>query len=129
MSVDVDWLRQIRQAAAGPASLDVPMDVDSLLTRADTVADEAALAAVQAVGDTDDLPATVSDALEALTERQREVLRLRYGVGRTEPRSLAEIGQRLGVTRERARQIEGQAMRRLRTNPRLRRALLEHASA
>jgi RNA polymerase primary sigma factor len=129
MHMEPDRLREIRLAAGAPASLDVPVGSDSDLSRAETVTDEAAQAAMQSVADSDDLPGTVSAALEELPEREREVLQWRYGLTTADTRSLAEIGKRLGVTRERARQIEGQALRRLRNNAGLRRAMLEHASA
>jgi len=129
MHMEPERLHQIRLAAGAPASLDVPVGVDSDVSRAETVTDEAAQAAMQSVADADDLPGTVSAALAELPEREREVLRWRFGLATAGTRSLAEIGQRLGVTRERARQIEDQALRRLRNNARLRRAMLEHASA
>jgi RNA polymerase primary sigma factor len=129
MHMQPDRLRKIRLAASVPASLDVPVGVDGDRMRAETVADDAAQAAMQSVAETDDLPATVSTALEALPEREREVLRWRYGLARDDTSSLVEIGKRLGITRERARQIESQALRRLRKNAGLRRAMLEHASA
>jgi len=81
------------------------------------------------VGEAADLEGSVAAALEDLPEREREVLQLRYGLGRPETWSLAQIGQRLGVTRERARQIESQALRRLRDNARLQRALVELKAA
>ena len=52
-------------------------------------------------------------ALGALPEREREVVTLRYGLGGTEPKTLEEIGRRLGLTRERVRQIELDSLRRL----------------
>jgi RNA polymerase primary sigma factor len=129
MHMEPDRLRQIRLVAVAPASLDVPGEVDSGLMRAETVTDDAATAAIQSVGESDGLPATVSAALEELPEREREVLRWRYGLASADTSSLVEIGKRLGVTRGRARQIEDQALRRLRKNAGLRRAMLEHASA
>jgi RNA polymerase primary sigma factor len=60
---------------------------------------------------------TLRRAVNALPEREQEVLKLRYGMdGDEEPRSLDEIGRRLGLTRERVRQIEAQALRRLAVN-------------
>jgi len=129
MHVQPDRLRKIRLAAGAPASLDVPVGLDGDRMRAETVADDAAQAAMQSVAETDDLPATVSAALEALPERESEVLRWRYGLARADTHSLADIGKRLGVTRERARQIESQALRHLRKNAGLQRAMREHISA
>jgi RNA polymerase sigma factor (sigma-70 family) len=57
--------------------------------------------------------ATVQKAIESLPAREAEVLRLRYGFGDEEPRSLEQIGRELGLTRERVRQIESQALQRL----------------
>jgi hypothetical protein len=58
MHIEPDRLRQIRLAAGAPASLDVPIGLDSDLARAETVADDAALSALQVVDDSDDLPET-----------------------------------------------------------------------
>src|SRR6476469_445224 len=52
-------------------------------------------------------------ALQALPDRERQVLVLRYGLADEEPKTLAEIGKRLGLTRERVRQIELESLRRL----------------
>jgi RNA polymerase primary sigma factor len=52
-------------------------------------------------------------ALDALSERERQVVVLRYGLGDAEPKTLEEIGRRLGITRERVRQIELESLRRL----------------
>ena len=55
--------------------------------------------------------------MSALPEREQDVVKLRYGMnGDGEPKSLDEIGRRLGITRERVRQIEAQALRRLAVN-------------
>jgi len=55
-------------------------------------------------------------ALAALPDRERGVLELRYGLGTKEPTSLEEIGRQMGLTRERVRQIEAQALERLAVN-------------
>jgi RNA polymerase primary sigma factor len=57
--------------------------------------------------------AEVQEALEGLSERQRQVLELRYGLAGGNPRSLEEVGKVLGVTRERVRQLESNAFREL----------------
>ena len=56
----------------------------------------------------------VSELLEALNERERQVIRLRYGLEDGKPHTLEEIGNELDVTRERVRQIEARAMEKLR---------------
>jgi RNA polymerase sigma factor (sigma-70 family) len=63
----------------------------------------------------EDLPASqaLALALQALPERERHVLVLRYGLVDEEPKTLEEIGKRLGLTRERVRQIELESLRRL----------------
>jgi DNA-directed RNA polymerase sigma subunit (sigma70/sigma32) len=106
MQIKPGRLRQFRLAAAAPASLDVPVGVDGDLTRVETIVNDAALAVMQSVGESCGLPATVSAAIEELPEREREVLRWRCGLASADTGSLVEIGNRLGVTRERARQIE-----------------------
>jgi RNA polymerase primary sigma factor len=55
----------------------------------------------------------LQEALTALPPRDRQVVVLRYGLGDEEPRTLEEIGKRLGLTRERVRQIEVESLRRL----------------
>jgi RNA polymerase primary sigma factor len=84
---------------------------------------------MQSVAEHDELADQVAAALQDLPAREREVLRLHYGLGNTDAASQTEIGTRLGVTRERARQIEGQALRKLRGDRRLRRALVDLVSA
>ncbi|HEY1296811.1 MAG TPA: sigma-70 family RNA polymerase sigma factor [Chloroflexota bacterium] len=118
-------LHAIRQAASTPESLDEPLTTDSSLTRADTVADEQASDPMASAEDDADLQQTLGEALEHLPDRERAVVKLHYGVGTRHAWTLDEIGKHMGVTRERARQIESQAMRRLRNNTQLRRALVE----
>ena len=58
----------------------------------------------------------VSELLESLSDRERQVIRLRYGLDGGKPGTLEEIGEQLGVTRERVRQIEARALEKLRMN-------------
>jgi len=118
-------LRAIRLAASAPTSLDAPLAGDGGLTRADTVADEQAHDPLDWTLEAADLQQSVGNALAHLPERERAVLALHYGVGTQQACTLDEIGKRMGVTRERARQLENQAMRRLRKNTQLQRTLVE----
>ena len=58
--------------------------------------------------------ARVAELLEAIDQREADILRLRFGIGSEEPKTLKEIGERINLTRERVRQIEGEALRKLR---------------
>ncbi|TML63632.1 MAG: sigma-70 family RNA polymerase sigma factor, partial [Actinobacteria bacterium] len=80
---------------------------------ADVIEDRgAASPAEEAVTST--LPGEMSRLLSVLGEREREILRLRYGLDRGEPRTLDEVGEHFNLTRERIRQIEVRAMSKLR---------------
>jgi RNA polymerase primary sigma factor len=122
-------LRAIRLAASSPLSLDAPVAEDPSLTRADLVVDETALDSLESVAEHAWLANRVADAMNSLPSREREVLELRYGLGNDHAWTLGEIGHHLGVTRELARQLEGQALRRLKGDGRLRRELLELVGA
>jgi RNA polymerase primary sigma factor len=123
--IEPDRLRALRHAAVLPASLDAPVSHEVELTRGDTIPDETAETALQAHVDANELHDRFVELLNSLPQREREVLQLRYGLDRPESWSLAQIGQHLGVTRERARQIEEQALRRLRDDARLKRDLVD----
>jgi RNA polymerase primary sigma factor len=107
----VDQVHEVRAAARSVTSLDRPLSDDDGAAFGDLIA-----------ADTDDPDEEIDvslrqDALLAalgdLPEREGEIVRLRYGVGGGEPVSLEEIGRRLGLTRERVRQIEARALARL----------------
>ena len=65
-----------------------------------------------------DMAEQIEHVLEPLNDREKEVLRLRYGLGTDREHTLEEIGRRLAVTRERVRQIEARALAKLRNNGR-----------
>jgi len=110
-SLPVEQAREVRAAARASASLDQPVGDQEDAVFGDFVA-----------GD-DPLPEerveislrsqALAVALQALPERERQVLVLRYGLVDEEPKTLEEIGKRLGLTRERVRQIELESLRRL----------------
>jgi RNA polymerase primary sigma factor len=96
-----------------PMSLDMPIgeDADSLL--GDFVADHASLAPTEATSQ-QLLKEQIDKVLDDLTEREKKVLQLRFGLKDGRARTLEEVGKEFSVTRERIRQIEGKALRKLR---------------
>ena len=101
------------QFGADPVSLSAPLRDDGAAELGDLVEDRGAInpfdAAAIAL-----LPGDVAGILERLDPREREVLRLRFGLDRGEPRTLEEVGVEFGLTRERIRQIEARALSKLR---------------
>lgn len=96
-----------------PLSLDAPLDRDSGLTVADGVADEDARAPELLLHDSA-IVASVAGWLAELSARQRRVIERRYGLGGCEVATLEELAGEMGVTRERVRQIQGEALDKLR---------------
>jgi RNA polymerase primary sigma factor len=107
-------LRQYRQAAKAPVSLDAPLgSEDESNSVAEIVADANATAPFEKVlleNDTEML----KEVFETLNAREKTVLTLRYGLGDQTPKTLEEIGGKFGVTRERVRQIQNEALQKLR---------------
>jgi len=110
----VAWVEQVLAATRRPISLETPVGEDGEHTLGDVVPDQAvpppADCAVQLL-----LQRDVAVVLDHLTARQRRIIDLRYGLSDGRRRTLEEIGRLLGMTRERARQIEAEALQRLRT--------------
>jgi RNA polymerase primary sigma factor len=105
--------KEVRAAARASTSLDAPVGETDDATLGDFVAGDEPLPDEQVE---DSLRSqTLATALRALPERHRDVLVLRYGLEDAEPKTLEEIGRRLSLTRERVRQIEVEALKRLST--------------
>jgi len=113
------WVRaigkveQTLRSAEEPMSLESPVGAGDGSELADFIQDEDALAPMDAAA-REMLREQVQDALAALTDREREVLELRYGLVDGKDHTLEEVGQHFNVTRERIRQIEAKALRKLR---------------
>ena len=98
------------------ASVDEPMgrgDGDGDRSLLDSIADDTLVEPTELLQD-DDVRAHMEEWLEQLTEKQRSVVEQRFGLSGREPATLEEVGSRIGVTRERVRQIQIEALRRLR---------------
>jgi RNA polymerase primary sigma factor len=107
----IEQARQVRAAARAATSLDQPVGNQEDAVLGDFVAGEGLLPDEQV--ELSLRRAALQQALAALGERERQVLVLRYGLADDEPKTLDEIGRRLGLTRERIRQIQVEALRRL----------------
>jgi RNA polymerase primary sigma factor len=108
-------VREVREAARAVTSLDKPIGSESDSTFGDLFSDEHGEFEEEVHVSLEQ--ETLHRALEKLPDRDRQVLSLRYGLDSAEdPKSLEEIGRRLGLTRERVRQIEAQALERLAVN-------------
>jgi RNA polymerase primary sigma factor len=124
LNMSEEKLRELRRTAQDPVSLATPVGEEADSTLADFIPDPHAL-------DADDAAASgmlrdqIASALDQLTERERKVLELRYGLSDGQPRTLEEVGKAFGVTRERVRQIEVKALRKLR-HPRLGKLLKDY---
>jgi len=110
-SLPIEQAREVRAAARASASLDQPVGDQEDAVFGDFVAGDEPLPEERVEGALRSQALAV--ALQALSERERQVLVLRYGLVDEEPKTLEEIGKRLGLTRERVRQIELDSLRRL----------------
>jgi len=124
LSMSEEKLRELRRVAQDPVSIAIPVGEDGESTLGDFIPDPNILDADDSAANSM-LKAQIATALDQLTERERRVLELRYGVSDGQPRTLEEVGRAFGVTRERVRQIEVKALRKLR-HPRLGKLLKDY---
>ena len=108
-----DKLMEALRFRSEPLSLSEPLREDGDAELGDIVEDRAAASPFEEAAIAM-LPAEIARLLEPLDAREREILRLRFGLDRGEPRTLEEVGEHFKLTRERIRQIEARAMSKLR---------------
>ena len=114
LNMSPDRVREIIRIAQDPVSLEAPVGEEEDSYLGDFIPDEDAPAPIDTAMKSvfkDEL----NKALNTLPEREREVLKFRYGVGYDRSHTLEEVGKQFKVTRERIRQIEAKALRKLRT--------------
>jgi RNA polymerase primary sigma factor len=113
LQMSPERVRELIQVSREPVSLESPIGDDEESSLGDFVEDKAAVVPSEAAGITM-LKRELEDVLATLTPRERRVIQLRLGLVNDQPLTLEEIGKRFGLTRERIRQIEARAMRKLR---------------
>ena len=113
MGISVEKVREILKIAQEPVSLETPIGEEEDSHLGDFIPDEDAPAPAEAAAFSM-LKEQLVDVLGTLTEREQKVLKLRYGLGDGRARTLEEVGREFDVTRERIRQIEAKALRKLR---------------
>lgn len=113
MEISVERVREIMKIAQEPVSLETPIGEEEDSHLGDFIEDQEAPAPAEAASFLL-LKEQLEDVLDTLTPREEKVLRLRFGLDDGRARTLEEVGQSFGVTRERIRQIEAKALRKLR---------------
>ena len=105
-------VRTVLELVREPVSMDAPLGEDGEATIGDLIADDRAVLPLDAASDSE-LRRATEEALSQLTPREADVLRLRFGVGTASEHTLEEVGRKYQVTRERIRQIEAKALKKL----------------
>ncbi|WP_099204360.1 RNA polymerase sigma factor RpoD [Scatolibacter rhodanostii] len=113
IDMPVEKVREIMRVAQEPVSLETPIGEEEDSHLGDFIPDDDAPAPADAASHTL-LKETLGDVLDTLTPREEKVLRLRFGLEDGRSRTLEEVGKEFNVTRERIRQIEAKALRKLR---------------
>ncbi|WP_284641288.1 RNA polymerase sigma factor RpoD [Paenibacillus silviterrae] len=120
MELSEEKVREIMKISQEPVSLETPIGEENDSNLGDFIEDQDALAPADAAA-FELLREQLEEVLDTLTEREENVLRLRFGLDDGRTRTLEEVGKVFGVTRERIRQIEAKALRKLRHPSRSRR--------
>src|SRR5659263_178365 len=113
MNISEDKVREIQKIAQEPVSLETPIGEEEDSHLGDFIEDHDARAPAEEASFTL-LREQLDEVLKTLTDREQRVLRLRFGLDDGRARTLEEVGQKFGVTRERIRQIEAKTLRKLR---------------
>ena len=112
LSMPLEKVRKVMKIAKEPVSLEAPVGDEEDSSLGDFIADESALQPLDSAIHSN-LKETCTRILSSLTPREERVLRMRFGIGMNTDHTLEEVGQQFNVTRERIRQIEAKALRKL----------------
>jgi RNA polymerase primary sigma factor len=120
-------VREILRISQDPLSLDSPVGDEDDSHLADFIEDQHAVMPAD-VATANSLSEQIMSALDELSDREKEVVRLRFGLDGDQPQTLEEVGRQFGVTRERIRQIESKTLAKLR-HPQRRQKLEDYLRA
>jgi RNA polymerase primary sigma factor len=113
LGIDARRVRRYRDASRAPVSLDSPVSTDNETSISEIVADANAAAPFDELVKNNDAE-MMKEVLATLDARESRILSMRFGLDNGRPKTLEEVGARLGVTRERIRQIQEQALQKMR---------------
>jgi RNA polymerase primary sigma factor len=125
VGISASKLSQLRTVSIRPASLDAPLNDEDGTEFGELVGDESAVDPAENLSDKD-LQEEVADLLGVLDDRERKIINSRFGLDGGKARTLEEVGQKFGVTRERIRQLQNIALAKLRRALRKREHPIEH---
>ncbi|MBQ7633349.1 MAG: RNA polymerase sigma factor RpoD [Alphaproteobacteria bacterium] len=128
LSMPLDKIRKVMKIAKEPVSLEAPVGDEEDSSLGDFIADESAVQPLD-MAIHSNLKETCTKILSSLTPREERVLRMRFGIGMNTDHTLEEVGKQFNVTRERIRQIEAKALRKLKHPSRSKRlrSFLDHS--
>ncbi|MCP4354240.1 MAG: RNA polymerase sigma factor RpoD [Proteobacteria bacterium] len=112
LGMSVDKIRKVQKIAKEPISLETPVGDEDDSNLGDFIQDENAILPIDAAVRSN-LKDTLTEILSSLTPREERVLRMRFGIGMSQDHTLEEVGHKFNVTRERIRQIEAKALKKL----------------
>lgn len=113
LNIPIDKVRSLLKLSKDPFSMETPVGDEADSTLGDFIEDTVTLTPEQQIA-MDKLSDAITEALDGLTPRESKVLRMRFGLELNQDYTLEEIGKQFDVTRERIRQIEAKALRKLR---------------
>jgi RNA polymerase primary sigma factor len=116
MDLPISKIRKILEITRAPVSLESPVGADGGSRLGDLIEDSGMVSPAEAALNVN-LKEKTESALKTLTPREEQVLKMRFGLEDGREQTLEEVGQRFSVTRERIRQIEAKALRKLRSSP------------
>ncbi len=125
MAINEEKVRKVQEIGREPLSMEKPVGEDGDATVGDFIEDASAQSPVDHTAH-QNLSDVIKDALNHMDPRESQVLRMRFGIGMNQDHTLEEVGKQFDVTRERIRQIEASAMRRISNEDRIRALLHDY---